>query len=293
MSMRVRKAVFPVAGLGTRFLPASKAIPKELVTVVDKPVLQYAVEEARAAGIESFIFVSSLGKGALEDHFDRNMELEAKLEAKGKTALLEAVRAAALPDGALQVVRQHAPLGLGHAVHCAAQVVGDEPFAVLLPDEVLVNDPPCLKEMVEAYADLGGALLATREVPRERTKSYGVLDPAEGADASGKVVAAKGMVEKPAPEAAPSTQAIIGRYILPPAIFPALAEGKTGAGGEIQLTDGIDALVGRAPVNGFRYDGARYDCGSMEGFLQANIALGLRRPDLAEGLKAFIRAELG
>ena len=289
---RIRKAVFPVAGLGTRFLPASKAIPKELVPVVDRPVLQYAVEEARAAGVEQFIFVSSMGKSALEDHFDRSMPLEAMLEAKGsgKAALLKAVRETALPDGAMQVVRQHAPLGLGHAVACARHAIGDEPFAVLLPDELLLSNPPCLAQMAEAYTETGGLLIATREVPRAMTKKYGVLDPA-GAEA-GLLTPARGMVEKPDPEDAPSTQAIIGRYILPAEIFKPLAEGKRGAGGEIQLTDAMDALIGETPVHGFRYEGERYDCGSMEGFLQANVACGLARPDLASGFEAFLRETL-
>ncbi|MEM9724675.1 MAG: UTP--glucose-1-phosphate uridylyltransferase [Pseudomonadota bacterium] len=289
---RIRKAVFPVAGLGTRFLPATKAIPKELATVVDRPVLQYAVEEARAAGIEQFIFVNSLGKGALENHFDRNLELEAKLEAKGKTALLNAVRDCALGDGAMVVVRQHAPLGLGHAVWCARHAVGDEPFAVLLPDEVLAAEPGCLAEMVAAHAAVGGAMLATMPVPPALTQNYGILDPS-GPENAARLTPAKGMVEKPDPAAAPSDQSIIGRYILPPEIFRHLERGERGAGGEIQLTDAIAALVGAHPVHGHRFTGERFDCGSMEGFVKANIALALKRPELRESLAPYLRELLG
>lgn len=287
---RIRTAVFPVAGLGTRFLPAAKAVPKELVTVVDKPVLQYAVEEARAAGCDRFVFVASLGKSALESHFDRNLELERALEAKGKTALLEAVRAAALPDGALMVVRQHAPLGLGHAVWCARQAVGDAPFAVLLPDELLWSAPGCLAEMIEAHAAVGGALLATMEVAREETRKYGILDPG-GAEDARRLTPARGLVEKPAPEDAPSTHSLIGRYLLPADIFDVLEKGERGAGGEIQLTDAIDKLIGRTPVHGFRYVGARYDCGTPAGFVKANFALGLERPELREELLRFAAAQ--
>lgn len=287
---RVRKAVFPVAGLGTRFLPATKAIPKELATVVDRPVLQYAVEEAREAGIEQFIFVSSLGKGAIENHFDRNLELEAALERKNKLDLLQAVRDAAIPDGSLTMVRQHAPLGLGHAVWCARHAVGDEDFAVLLPDEVLRSKPGCLAEMIEAHEELGGAVIATMEVPREKVKSYGVLDPKGASD--GKMIAAKGFVEKPDPEDAPSNLSLIGRYVLPASIFAELDKGERGAGGEIQLTDAIDKLVGREPVHGFRFDGERHDCGSMAGFVKANIALALEREGLGAEIAAYLRERL-
>lgn len=289
---RIRKAVFPVAGLGTRFLPASKAIPKELATVVDRPVLQYAVEEARAAGIEQFVFVSSMGKSVLEDHFDRHMPVEAALAAKGKTELLEAVRDSALGDGAMIVVRQHAPLGLGHAVWCARHVIGDEPFAVLLPDELLEDSPPCLAQMVEAFADGGAvrAIVATAEVPLALTEKYGILDPAGDEDAR-RLTLAKGFVEKPAPQDAPSRLSLIGRYILPGEIFAHLEAHRKGAGGEIQLTDAIDALVAMGGVYGYRYAGERYDCGVAEGFVRANIALGLKRPELRESLRGFV-AEL-
>ncbi|MCI4665287.1 MAG: UTP--glucose-1-phosphate uridylyltransferase [Neomegalonema sp.] len=289
---RIRTAVFPVAGLGTRFLPAAKAVPKELAAVVDKPVLQYAVEEARAAGCERFVFVSSMGKSALETHFDRNLELERTLEAKGKTALLEAARAAALPDGALVVVRQHAPLGLGHAVWCARQAVGDEPFAVLLPDELLWSEPRCLAEMVDAHAAVGGAVIATMEVPRALTKKYGILDPGGDEDAR-RLTPARGFVEKPEPEVAPSTHSLIGRYVLPAETFDLLEAGERGAGGEIQLTDAIDKLVGKMPVHGFRFTGQRYDCGSPGGFVKANLAMGMARPELRAELLAFAREMAG
>ena len=287
-AQRIRTAVFPVAGLGTRFLPAAKAIPKELVPVVDKPVLQYAVEEARAAGCERFVFVSSIGKDAIADHFDRNVDLEAKLEAKGKTALLEAAREASIPDGAMTIVRQHAPLGLGHAVWCARHVVGDEPFAVLLPDELLWSNPRCLAEMASAHETVGGALIATMEVPRALTRKYGILDPG-GAENAQRLTPARGFVEKPAPEDAPSTHSLIGRYVLPAQIFEFLEKGERGAGGEIQLTDAIDKLVGTVPVYGFRYVGARFDCGTPDGFVKANFALAMERAELRNDLRAFAR----
>lgn len=285
---RVRKAVFPVAGLGTRFLPASKAIPKELATVVDRPVLQYAVEEAREAGIEQFIFVSSAGKGAVENHFDRNFPLEEALEAKGKHDLLKLVQETAIPDGNMVMVRQSKQLGLGHAVWCARHAVGREPFAVLLPDELLASSPGCLSEMTEAYEKVGGAILATMSVPMALTKKYGILDP-DGEENALRLTPAKGMVEKPAPEDAPSNQSLIGRYILPPEVFDHLDKGERGAGGEIQLTDAIDKLVGETPVHGFRFAGERYDCGVMEGFIRANIACAWRRPELREELEGFLR----
>lgn len=287
-SARVRTAVFPVAGLGTRVLPATKAIPKELLTVVDKPVLQYAVEEARAAGCERFVFVTSPGKDAIAAHFDRHFELERALEAKGKVALLDAVRAASLPPGAMAAVRQPEPLGLGHAVWCAREMVGDEPFAVLLPDELLVSDPPCLAAMAAAQASVGGAVIATMDVPREQTDRYGILDPSGPVDANG-LTPAKGFVEKPAPADAPSTQSLIGRYILPPETMTLLASGERGAGGEIQLTDALDKLIGRCPTYGFRFQGERHDCGSVAGLALANIALALKRSELAAELTPALR----
>lgn len=290
---RIRKAVFPVAGLGTRFLPATKAIPKELATVVDRPVLQYAVEEAKAAGIEQFIFVSSAGKGAIENHFDRSLELEATLEKKKKHDLLKAVRDCAIPDGGMTMVRQHAPLGLGHAVWCARHAIGDEDFAVLLPDEVLRSTPGCLADMIDAHEKHGGAIIATMPVPMEEIRKYGVLDPVDGVGNVGPMVPAKGFVEKPEPEAAPSNLSLIGRYVLPGSIFAELEKGERGAGGEIQLTDAIDKLVGHVPVHGFRFEGERHDCGSMAGFVKANIAIALERDGLGEEIEAFIRARLG
>lgn len=285
---RVRTAVFPVAGLGTRFLPATKAIPKELATVVDRPVLQYAVDEAREAGVERFVFVNSNGKSALENHFGRNLELERTLEAKGKHALLQAVRDCAIPDGQLIMVRQHAPLGLGHAVWCARNAVGDEPFAVLLPDELLLSEPACLAEMATAHEEIGGAVLATMSVPMALTEKYGILDPG-GPEGPGRLTPARGMVEKPKPEDAPSDQSLIGRYILPPEIFQLLERGERGAGGEIQLTDAIAKLVGAAPVHGFRFAGERHDCGSMEGFVRANVACAMKRPELRDALTPFLK----
>lgn len=290
---RIKKAVFPVAGLGTRFLPATKAVPKEMLPVVDKPVLQYAVEEARAAGVEDFIFVSSKGKTAMADHFDRHVELEKVLEAKQKTDLLEAVRDCAIPPGRAVFVRQPEPLGLGHAVWCAHAAIGpDEPFAVLLPDELLLSDPPCLAEMAKAHAETGGAMLATMEVPRALTNKYGILDP-DGPEDARRLTPARGMVEKPDPEVAPSTMSLIGRYILPGSIMAKLAENRRGAGGEIQLTDAIDSLIGEMPVHGFRFAGERHDCGSMAGFVKANIACALGRPGLGEEIEAFLREKLG
>ncbi len=291
MTRPIRKAVFPVAGLGTRFLPATKAMPKELLPVVDKPVLQYAVEEARAAGIEEFVFVSSRGKSIMEDHFDAHPELRKALEAKGKTEALEALRASVLDSGSMTVVRQAEPLGLGHAVWCARHVVGDEPFAVLLPDEVVL-DRSCIAELVEAHARIGrGHVLAVQEVPREKTGMYGVLDP-DGAMENG-VFRAKGMVEKPDPAEAPSTFAATGRYVLEPSVFGFLDRGLTGAGGEIQLTDAIAGTMETDPLYGCAFSGTRYDCGDKLGFLMANVAAGLAREGIGEDLRAFLREQVG
>ena len=287
----IRKAVFPVAGLGTRFLPATKAMPKELLPVVDKPVLQYAVEEAKAAGIEEFIFVSSRGKGIMEDHFDAHPELQAALEHKGKTDALEILRESTLPSGSMTIVRQGQPLGLGHAVWCARHAVGDEPFAVLLPDEVVL-DRSCIAELVEAHGEIGtGHVLAVQDVPREKTSMYGILDP-EG-DTSGTVFRATGMVEKPKPDDAPSTFAATGRYVLEPSIFAYLDRQEKGAGGEIQLTDAIAGTMDDAPLYGCSFAGTRYDCGDKLGFLKANIAAGLARDGLAEDLRTFLCEQLG
>ena len=279
----IRKAVFPVAGLGTRFLPATKAIPKEMLTVVDRPLIQYAVEEAREAGIEQMIFVTGRGKGALEDHFDIAYELEATMRARGKP--LDALESTRLPAGAVVSVRQQEPLGLGHAVWCAREIVGDEPFAVLLPDDLMVGRPGALAQMVAAYDRHGGNLVCVQDVPRERTSSYGIITP--GAR-DGAVTEVQGLVEKPPPEAAPSTLAVVGRYILQPEIMPILGQIPRGAGGEIQLTDGMAELIGRQPFHGVTFAGERHDCGDRTGFVIANLALALGRDDLAPAVRAFL-----
>lgn len=286
MTKKLRKAVFPVGGLGTRSLPATKAIPKEMLTIVDKPLIQYALEEARAAGIEQFIFVTSRGKSTMEDHFDVSYELEATLAARNKKAELEALRQWLPSIGQVVYTRQQEPLGLGHAVLCAAQIVGDEPFAVLLPDDIVLAEKPCLAQMAEAYADVGGNLVAVMDVPREQTNKYGIVAP--GAT-DGRLTEVKGLVEKPKPEDAPSTLSVIGRYIIQPEVFGYLNRRERGAGNEIQLTDSLARLIGEQPFHGFRYDGTRYDCGDKSGFLAANVAFGLARPDVGPGLADFIR----
>jgi len=284
----VRKVVFPVAGLGTRFLPATKAVPKEMLPVVDKPLIQYAVEEAAAAGIEHFIFVTGRGKSAIEDHFDHAIELEQTLEARGKTAELDAASGWLPGPGRMSYVRQQAPLGLGHAVWCARELVGDEPFAVMLCDDLIQSETPCLKQMVDAYATTGGNWLATMDVARERTASYGVVDPGDAA-ADGPIVPVAGLVEKPDPAAAPSTLAVIGRYILQPEVFAHLSRHGRGAGGEIQLTDALDALIGPQPFHALRFEGTRYDCGDKLEFLAANSAMALARPDLGHRWRDILR----
>lgn len=277
MKQRIRKAVFPVAGLGTRFLPATKAMPKEMLTLVDRPLIQHAVDEARAAGIEEFIFVTSRGKGAMEDHFDSNNDLKRTLEARGKKKELDVVEQTEIPSGELFTVRQRDPLGLGHAVWCARHLVGREPFAILLPDDVVLAKTPCLKQMVGAYNEVGGNLVAVVDVPREHTSRYGILD-IESDD--GRLSKIKGLVEKPKPEEAPSTLSIIGRYILQPEVFDELEAKRAGTGGEIQLTDNMARLIGRQPFHGFRYEGTRYDCGDKLGFLEANVAFSLANPEM-------------
>ena len=265
----IRKAVFPVAGLGTRMLPATKAMPKEMLPVVDKPIIQYAFEEARAAGIEHFIFVTGRGKSSIEDHFDHSYELDDTLEIKGKTAELASVTDWLPKPGELSYTRQQKPLGLGHAVWCARELVGDEPFAVLLVDELLQSDPPCLKEMVDLHHETKGNVVSVMEVPEDHTNRYGILDI--GAD-DGRMVEAKGMVEKPAPENAPSRLALIGRYVLMPEVFDHLDKQETGAGGEIQLTDAMEKMLGSTPFHGLRFRGQRYDCGSRLGYMEAIVA---------------------
>ena len=283
---KVTKAVFPVAGQGTRFLPATKSIPKEIMTLVDRPLIQYAIDEARAAGIKEFIFVTSRGKSALEDYFDHSPELESTLKRQGKTELLEVLRDTNMDSGAIAYVRQNRPMGLGHAVWCARRLIGDEPFAVLLPDDVIAADKPCLQQMIEAYAQTGGNMVAAMEVPPEKASSYGVLDIGED---MGSIVKAKGMVEKPKREDAPSNLAVIGRYILTSKVLTNLNRMKQGTGGEIQLTDAIaEEITNGNNVFGFRFRGQRYDCGSKAGFLQATVAFGLERPDLRDEFGAYL-----
>ena len=282
---KVTKAVFPVAGMGTRFLPATKSIPKEILTLVDRPLIQYAIDEARAAGIKEFIFVTARGKSALEDYFDHSPELEATLRRAGKDDLLEVLRETNMDSGAIAYVRQNRALGLGHAVWCARRLIGNEPFAVLLPDDVIAAEKPCLQQMVEAYEQTGGNMVAAMEVPLEKTSSYGVLDVAED---MGSIVQVKGMVEKPKSDP-PSNLAVIGRYILTPQVMVNLNKMKAGAGGEIQLTDAIaEEATTLGQVFGFRFRGQRYDCGSKAGFLQATVAFGLTRPDLRDEFSAYI-----
>lgn len=284
-SRKVTKAVFPVAGMGTRFLPATKSIPKEIMTLVDRPLIQYAIDEARAAGIKEFIFVTSRGKSALEDYFDVAPELENALKRSGKTELLKVLKGTNMDSGAIAYVRQNRPMGLGHAVWCARRLVGDEPFAVLLPDDVIAADKPCLAQMVEAYAQTGGNMVATMEVSPKQISSYGVLDIQED---MGRVVRAAGLVEKPVAADAPSNLAVIGRYILSPNIMTNLNKIKQGAGGEIQLTDAIAQEAASGEVYGFRFHGQRFDCGSKAGFLQATVSFGLSRPDLRDEFGGYL-----
>ena len=283
----IRKAVLPVAGMGTRFLPASKVVPKEMMPVVDKPVVQYAVEEAREAGIEQFVFVTGRGKHIIADHFDHAYELEALLSAKDKNKELKSLLEMLPPTGSVGFVRQQQPLGLGHAVWCARHFIGDEPFAVLLPDDLMVGKPGGLAQMVEAYNRVGGGcIVAAEERPLEETKRYGVVKPGKK---SGNATDVKGLIEKPDPAKAPSTLCIIGRYILQPEIFTELDRKERGAGGEIQLTDAMLRLIGHMPFHAVETTCDRYDCGDKVGFLQANIAVGLQRPDIAPALRAVLK----
>lgn len=287
MKKKVTKAIFPVAGLGTRFLPATKSVPKEIMTLVDRPLVQYAIDEARAAGIKEFIFVTSRGKSALEDYFDHSPVLEQELKKKGKTELLKTLKETDMESGAIAYLRQYKALGLGHAVWCARRLIGNEPFAVMLPDDVIAAEKPCLQQMIEAYEETGGNMVAAMEVPQEKTSAYGILDVAED---MGDMVSVKGMVEKPKSEEAPSNLAVIGRYILSPSVLRNLNKMKSGAGGEIQLTDAISAEIGTEnPVYGYRFRGQRFDCGSKAGFLQATVAFGLARDDLRDDLSQYLR----
>ena len=284
--MNIKKAVFPVAGLGTRFLPATKAMAKEMLPVVDKPLIQYAVEEAFDAGIEQIIFVTGRGKKALEDHFDRCFEIELTLENKGKTDLLKQIQELVPKTGTIVYTRQNEPLGLGHAIWCARDIVGDEPFAVLLADDLIQTHKPVLKQMVKQFDRFRASIAAVMEVDNDQTDKYGILDATQ---LEKNIYKINDMVEKPAPEEAPSNLAIIGRYILTPAIFKHLGKGETGAGGEIQLTDAMKALLKEQPIFGYQFEGTRFDCGDKVGFQMANLAFALERPDMRDRLLQFIK----
>ena len=279
----IKKAIFPVGGLGTRFLPATKAMPKEMLPIVDKPLIQYAVEEAAAAGIEQFIFVTGRNKSAIEDHFDHSFELEHSLAVRGKDAAMDVVGGMMKVPGSVIYVRQQQPAGLGHAVWCARHLVGDEPVAILLADD-LIKGRSCMKEMVDAYD--GGNMVAVMDVPRDQTGAYGIVTPGK---THGQKVDIVGLVEKPMPADAPSTTAVVGRYIISPSVFDTLGLQEQGAGGEIQLTDALAKQIGTAPFTGLHFSGERFDCGSKVGFLQANIAFGLDNPDMADALQEWLR----
>ena len=285
MKRKIRKVVFPVGGLGTRFLPATKSMPKEMLPVVDKPIIHYAFEEAQAAGIEQFIFVTGRNKSAIEDHFDHSYELQHTLSEREKAKELALTSGWLPPAGSISYTRQQKPLGLGHAVWCARNLIGDEPFAVILADDMVLSERSCLAQMVEDYN--GGNMAAVMEVPREKTKSYGILDIEKS---NGKIVTAKGLVEKPEPKNAPSNLSIIGRYILDPSIFEVLEKQKKGSGGEIQLTDAMNEMIGTKKFYGYRFDGKRYDCGSQEGYIEANIAFALHRPDMKNRIMEILHS---
>jgi UTP--glucose-1-phosphate uridylyltransferase len=282
----LRKAVLPVAGLGTRFLPATKATAKEMLPVVDKPLIQYAIEEARAAGIEQFCMVTGRGKMALVEHFDVAFELEYTLRERNRTEALAILRNTAVEPGSMTTVRQQVPLGLGHAIWCARTFIGDDPFAILLPDDLVLSETPCLKQLADAYNETGGNVVAVTEVPREHTSRYGILKV--GKD-DGKLVEVTGLVEKPAPAEAPSNLSVIGRYVLMPEVIGHLSRMERGAGNEVQLTDGMARLIGTQPFHGLRYEGRRFDCGDKVGFLEAQIAFALKRPELADAVREFLK----
>ncbi|MBT5911402.1 UTP--glucose-1-phosphate uridylyltransferase GalU [Rhodospirillaceae bacterium] len=286
MPVNIRKAIFPVGGLGTRFLPATKSMPKEMLPIVDKPLIQYAVEEAIEAGIEEFIFVTGRGKSAIEDHFDHAYELQEMLEKRNETFALKVVKDSIPKPGQIAYTRQLEPLGLGHAIWCARNFVGSEPVAVLLADDLILSEKGCLKQMIEAYDEIGGNMLAVMEVKNEQTSSYGIITP--GA-VENSLIEVLGLIEKPEPSKAPSNLAIIGRYILQPSIFDDLGRFEFGAGGEIQLTDSIAQQVGLETINGFKFNGRRFDCGNKVGFLEANIAYALNREDLRDPIQQFIK----
>ncbi|MES2058559.1 MAG: UTP--glucose-1-phosphate uridylyltransferase GalU [Pseudomonadota bacterium] len=278
----LRKAVFPVGGLGTRFLPATKALPKEMLPVVDRPLIQYAVDEALEAGIEQMIFVTGRGKSAIEDHFDIAYELETTMAHRGKS--MDLLHQTRLNPGAVAYVRQQEPMGLGHAVWCARHIVGDEPFAVLLADDFMVGEPGCLKQMVEAYNEVGGNLICAQEVPEDQTHMYGVITPGSR---DGALTEVRGLVEKPRPGTAPSNLSVIGRYILQPEVMRVLETQEKGAGGEIQLTDAMARMIGDQPFHGVTFNGRRYDCGDKAGYVQANLAVALGRDDIGGTVRAF------
>ncbi|MCP1269119.1 UTP--glucose-1-phosphate uridylyltransferase GalU [Acetobacter cerevisiae] len=282
----LRKAVLPVAGLGTRFLPATKAMPKEMLTVVDRPLIQYAIDEAREAGIEEFCLITGRGKDSLIDYFDIAYELEATLRERNKLDTLKALEPTSIEAGSLVAVRQQEPLGLGHAIWCARSFIGDDPFAILLPDDIVKSGTSCVKQLVDAYNQTGGNVVAVTEVPREQTNRYGILDIGED---DGRLVEVKGLVEKPKPEDAPSNLSIIGRYVLTPDVMTHLSKLEKGVGGEVQLTDAMAKTIGHVPFHGLRYEGERFDCGNKIGFLEAQIAFSLERPDLADDVKAFLK----
>jgi UTP--glucose-1-phosphate uridylyltransferase len=282
----LRKAVLPVAGLGTRFLPATKAMAKEMLPVVDKPLIQYAVEEARAAGIEQFCMVTGRGKTVMVEHFDIAYELESVLRERGKTAELKALYDQRMPPGSIVTVRQQVPLGLGHAIWCARAFTGDDPFAILLPDDLILSETPCMRQLADAYVQTGGCVVAVTEVPHDQTSRYGILDIDTD---DGRLVSVKGLVEKPKPEEAPSDLSIIGRYVMLPQVIGHLARMERGAGNEVQLTDAMARLIGQVPFHGLRYEGQRFDCGDKVGFLEAQIAFALKRPDLAAAMRAILQ----
>ncbi len=290
MTQKIRKAVFPVGGLGTRFLPATKAMPKEMLPVVDKPLIHYAFEEARDAGIEQFIFVTGRNKNTIANHFDNSYELQKILTDGKKAEALEKTKGWVPDAGNIIFTRQQEPLGLGHAVWCARHWIGDEPFAVILADDLVQSDVPCLKQMVDTYEQAPANMAAVMNVPKKDTNRYGILDISERT--GDKLVKAKGLVEKPAPEDAPSTLSIIGRYILQPSIFTQLEQQKTGAGGEIQLTDAMSDMIGNVDFYGYEFDGTRFDCGVQAGFIEANVAFALARPDLGDTVRERLKAML-
>ena len=285
----IRKAVFPVAGLGTRFLPATKAIPKEMLPIIDRPLIQYAVDEAREAGIEQLIFVTGRGKTSIVEHFDTAYELESTMNGRGKS--LEVLEPTRIQPGNLVTVRQQVPMGLGHAIWCARAIVGDEPFAIFLPDELMIGEPGCMKQMVEAYNQVGGNLISVLEVPEEEVSSYGVIAP--GAKISDTLTEVTGLVEKPKREDAPSNLIISGRYILQPEVMRTLEGQGKGAGGEIQLTDAMARMIGTQPFHAVTFAGRRYDCGSKLGFVEATLAQALERPDMADDTREMARRLLG